>query len=153
MSSTTFLTTKSGQIDIITSALDTPPELPPHHTISSSDEISIMPPLENDKDQALRPKTAQWGFFIVIASLFFGTFLVALDTTIIGTAIPAISTAFHALNDIGWFGSGYLLTLTALQPSFGKLFTMWDVKTIYLLCVLVFEGKFSSFTIPLYGLF
>lgn len=82
-------------------------------------------------------------FFIIIGSLFFGTFLVALDATIIGTAMPAITTDYRTLDDIGWYGSGYLLTLTALQPTFGRLFAMWNTKAIYLLCVLVFEGELS----------
>ncbi|XTI91378.1 major facilitator superfamily domain-containing protein [Cenococcum geophilum] len=87
---------------------------------------------------------SQLPFFIVIGSLFFGTFLVALDATIIGTALPAITTEYRSLDDIGWYGSAYLLTLTALQPTFGRLFAMWNTKAIYLLCVLVFEGKFSQ---------
>jgi len=89
--------------------------------------------------QSLTP--SRLPFFIVIGSLFLGTFLVALDATIIGTAIPAITTEYRSLNDIGWYGSGYLLTLTALQPTFGTLFAMWNTKTIYIVCVLVFEGK------------
>ncbi|KAF7916838.1 uncharacterized protein EAE98_010560 [Botrytis deweyae] len=30
--------------------------------------------------------------------------------------IPKISTEFKALDDVGWYGSGYLITLTAFQP-------------------------------------
>ncbi|KAN0074851.1 Major facilitator superfamily domain containing protein [Elaphomyces granulatus] len=86
------------------------------------------------------PKYRPWEFFIVIGSLFLGTFLPALDTTIIGTAIPSITTSFHTLDDIAWYGSGYLLTLTALQPSFGKLYKLLNVKAIYLTCVAIFEG-------------
>ncbi|KUJ24525.1 MFS general substrate transporter [Mollisia scopiformis] len=89
---------------------------------------------------SIAAKTRDWTFFIVIGSLFLGTFLVALDTTIIGTATPAISSAFHDLGDIGWYGSGYFLTLTALQPSFGKIFIILDVKSVYVFCILVFEA-------------
>ena len=56
----------------------------------------------------------------VLALLTFGlcmaTFVVALDNTIIATAIPKITTVFDSLNDVGWYGSSYLLTTTALQP-------------------------------------
>ncbi|KAF2692141.1 MFS general substrate transporter [Lentithecium fluviatile CBS 122367] len=52
-------------------------------------------------------------FFIVIVSLFFGTFLVALDATIIGTAIPAITTEYYSLDDIGWYGIGSILCAAA----------------------------------------
>lgn len=33
-------------------------------------------------------------------------FLVALDSTIIATAIPQITNQFSSLNDVGWYGSG-----------------------------------------------
>ncbi|KAF2678928.1 MFS general substrate transporter, partial [Lentithecium fluviatile CBS 122367] len=76
---------------------------------------------------------------ITISSLYLGTFLVALDTTILGTAIPAITTAFHALDEIAWYSSSYLLTLTALQPTFGKLYKLVDTKLLYLASIGVFE--------------
>jgi hypothetical protein len=35
---------------------------------------------------------------------------VAIDQTIVATAIPAISDHFHALNDVGWYASAFFLT-------------------------------------------
>jgi len=70
------------------------------------------------------------------------TFVVALDNTIIGklgkgylnhdtdlttsaaTAIPKITSVFNSLDDVGWYGSSYLLTTTALQPPFGRIYTV-----------------------------
>jgi len=66
-----------------------------------------------------RPMTISKCLFIVIGSLYLGNFLVAIDTIIIGIAILAITTDFHALDSTVWYGSGYLLTLTALQPTCG----------------------------------
>ena len=51
---------------------------------------------------------------VILLSLVLGSLVVALDTTIISVAIPKISTEFKALADIGWYGSAYLMTLTAL---------------------------------------
>jgi MFS family permease len=82
----------------------------------------------------------RWASPIVIASLFLGTLLIALDTTIIGTAIPAITTSFHTLEDLAWYGSGYLLTVTALQPSFGKLYKLLNIKGVYIACIFIFES-------------
>ena len=42
------------------------------------------------------------------------------DRTIIATAIPTITDDFHALNDVGWYGSAYMLTSCAFQLFFGK---------------------------------
>jgi hypothetical protein len=83
-----------------------------------------------------------------LALLTFGlamaTFVVALDNTIIATAIPRITTEFNALNDVGWYGSAYLLTTTSLQPSFGKIYAYFDVKWVYLSALIIFEGRPST---------
>ncbi|KAI4687938.1 uncharacterized protein J4E88_003531 [Alternaria novae-zelandiae] len=58
---------------------------------------------------------------ILTLGLCLTTFVIALDNTIIATAIPRITTVFNSLEDVGWYGSSYLLTTTSLQPSFGKV--------------------------------
>lgn len=80
-----------------------------------------------------------WRLAIVISSLCFGTLLVAIDTTIIAVVVPSISTDFQAFNDIQWYGSAYLLTVTAFQPAFGALFRYFSAKRVYLASVLIFE--------------
>jgi hypothetical protein len=80
---------------------------------------------------------------LLITSLFCGVFVMALDSTIIGTVVPIISAEFNALNDIAWYGSGYLLTITALQPTFGKLYRVADIKLSFMGCIVVFEGRHS----------
>lgn len=67
------------------------------------------------------------------------TFVIALDNTIIATAIPKITSVFNSLEDVGWYGSSYLLTTTSLQPSFGKVYTYFDVKYTYLIALIIFE--------------
>lgn len=42
-------------------------------------------------------------------------------------------------NTQGWYGSAYLLTTTALQPTYGKLYRLFNVKWIYLTAVFIFE--------------
>ena len=49
-------------------------------------------------------------FFILLA-LALSIFLVSLDMTIIATAIPRITDEFHSLNDVGWYGTAFFLTL------------------------------------------
>ncbi|KIX04776.1 uncharacterized protein Z518_05646 [Rhinocladiella mackenziei CBS 650.93] len=71
--------------------------------------------------------------------LTLSTFVIALDNTIIATAIPRITTVFNSLDDVGWYGSSYLLTTTSLQPSFGKVYTYFNVKWTYMSALLIFE--------------
>ncbi|KAL9126067.1 MAG: hypothetical protein Q9217_004825 [Psora testacea] len=76
---------------------------------------------------------------IIIASLCLSVFLMALDNTIIATAIPKITDHFKALDDVGWYGSAYLLTTCAFQLLFGKLYTFFSIKWVYLAAIFIFE--------------
>jgi hypothetical protein len=78
--------------------------------------------------------------YLLTFGLFIATFCVALDNTILATAIPRITTVFNSLNDVGWYGSAYLLTTTSLQPSFGKIYIYFNVKWTYIIALLIFEA-------------
>jgi len=62
----------------------------------------------------------------------------------IAVAIPKITTVFNSLDDVGWYGSVYLLTVTSFQPSFGKLYKILNSKLVYLTCIFIFEGMPTS---------
>ena len=79
--------------------------------------------------------------YSLLVSLMLGTMLVAIDNTIIGVAVPKITTEFKALDDVGWYSSAYLIAVTALQPTYGKVYKHFDVKVIYLAAIIVFEGQ------------
>ncbi|KAK7019554.1 major facilitator superfamily domain-containing protein [Favolaschia claudopus] len=64
---------------------------------------------------------------------------VALDNTIISTAIPKITDAFNSLQDVGWYGSAYLLTTAGTQLLFGKLYTHFSIKWVYVASIALFE--------------
>jgi MFS family permease len=61
------------------------------------------------------------------------------DNTIIATAIPRITDHFSAIDDIGWYGSSYLLTTCAFQLLFGKIYTFYPVKWVFLGAIFIFE--------------
>ncbi|KAH8697990.1 MFS transporter [Talaromyces proteolyticus] len=76
--------------------------------------------------------------FIFVA-LCLTVFLVALDQTIIATAIPTITSQFHSVEDIGWWGSAFLLTTCSFQLFFGKLYSLLSIKWTFIGAVLIFE--------------
>ncbi|KAL9626351.1 MAG: hypothetical protein Q9204_007375, partial [Flavoplaca sp. TL-2023a] len=78
-------------------------------------------------------------FCILTIALMLSVFMIGLDTNIIGTAIPTMTARFHSLNDVGWYGSAYLMTQLALQPTFGKLYTLFNIKFIYIGALVIFE--------------
>jgi EmrB/QacA subfamily drug resistance transporter len=90
-----------------------------------------------EQDQADYPSGMKLA--IIISALALAVFLMALDNTIIATAIPRITDQFKSLNDVGWYGSAYLLTTCALQLFFGKLYTFFKIKNIFLTAIFIFE--------------
>lgn len=76
--------------------------------------------------------------FIIVA-LVLSIFLVALDMTIVATAIPAITDEFHSLNQVGWYGSAFFLTLGAFQSTWGKAYKYFPLKSSFLIAIGLFE--------------
>ena len=58
---------------------------------------------------------------MIVVALACSIFLVALDMTIVATAIPRITDQFHSLDQVGWYGSGFFLTIGSFQATWGKL--------------------------------
>ena len=57
-----------------------------------------------------------------------------------GTALPKITTQFASLNDVGWYGSAFLLAESTLQPTYGKLYQHFDIKRVYVAALVLFEA-------------
>ncbi|KAH8688794.1 putative efflux pump antibiotic resistance protein [Talaromyces proteolyticus] len=76
---------------------------------------------------------------IIVVACFLAIFLTALDQTIVSTAIPRITDQFGSVNDVGWYGSAYFMTSTALQPAYGRVYKVLDVKWSFLAAIFVFE--------------
>lgn len=78
-------------------------------------------------------------FWLIMFSNFLCLFLVALDRTIVTTAIPRITDDFNSLGDIGWYGSAYMLTSATSQLLFGRLYKLYGMKWVFLSTVVIFE--------------
>ena len=126
------------------SSLSSPPASPHDGIgISESHEMDTMNKEVESLEIPPRPPQQEHpsGFklAIIMVGLCLAVFLVALDKTIIATCIPRITDAFHALDDIGWYGSAYLLTTCAFQLLFGKFYTHFNIKLVFLLAITCFE--------------
>ncbi|KAI7213425.1 MFS general substrate transporter [Hortaea werneckii] len=65
--------------------------------------------------------------------------VVVVDRTIVATAIPAITNEFDSLQDIGWYGSAYMLTASCFQLLFGRIYTFYTPKYVFLTLIGLFE--------------
>ena len=92
---------------------------------------------QENEDDIEYPKAMK--LTLITIALCLSVFCMALDNTIISTAIPKITDEFKAINDVGWYGSAYLLTTCAFQLFFGKLYTFLSLKYTYLTALAIFE--------------
>lgn len=112
---------------------------PPVHDGSSSNKAYAVVSSEQKDIGADDGGSFPQGSKLILLTccLCFGTLLVSVDTMILAVAIPQISTEFRALDDVGWYGSAYLLTITAAQPSIGNIYKYFDIKATYLISIVV----------------
>jgi len=75
----------------------------------------------------------------ILAVLFVGVFMGALDIGIVGPALPAIKTAF-GINErlVSWIFTIYILFFMIGTPLMAKLSDMYGRKTLYILDVFLF---------------
>ncbi|KAI4139613.1 MAG: hypothetical protein LQ341_004154 [Variospora aurantia] len=117
---------------------------------SHSDSTSVLPAIDLEKHPAThqqheeeRQDESQYPtglkLIFIMASLMLGTTIMSLDTTIISVATPKISTQFHALDDVGWYGAAYLMTLTAITPVAANFYKYFNPKHVYLASIAIFE--------------
>jgi MFS family permease len=86
---------------------------------------------------------------LITTGLLLSMFVAAIDSTIISTAIPSITTEFGTISDIAWYGSAYIVMQAAWQPVWGKAYRYFPLKTTFLLSILMFEvGNVICATAP-----
>jgi len=69
---------------------------------------------------------------IITIGLMLGMSLAALDTTIVGTAMPSIVGKLGGITLYSWVFSIYLLTSTTTVPIYGKLADLYGRKPLFL---------------------
>ena len=82
---------------------------------------------ENDVPLAEEPSTRK--LLLVMGSIWFGTFLAALDSTIVATLSAPISASFNSLSLLSWLASAYFIANAALQPISGRLTDILSRRT------------------------
>jgi EmrB/QacA subfamily drug resistance transporter len=74
----------------------------------------------------------------VVAAIMASMAMIAIEATIVSTAMPQIAAQLGQLNLYSWVFSGFLLSQTALTVVFGKLSDIYGRKPIVLLGIAIF---------------
>ncbi len=76
--------------------------------------------------------------WLVVIAVDLAMSLAALDSTVIGTAMPTVVASLGGLDIFSWSFSVYLLTSTAALPIFGSLSDRYGRRAMFVLSVWIF---------------
>ena len=75
---------------------------------------------------------------VVMSGLMVGLFLSALDQSIVGTALPRITSELGGLDKLSWVVTAYLLTATASTPLWGKISDLYGRRLLFQTAIVTF---------------
>lgn len=118
----------------------TPGETPHQHTHDDNhapaDGTGPPPPAPAPDDD--RPQRTKLQILLIMFSLAVAVLLVALDITIVTTALPTIAEELKSASGYTWIGSAYLIAQSAATPIWGKVSDIFGRKPILLLTNAIF---------------
>ncbi|KAK8133520.1 MFS general substrate transporter [Apiospora sp. TS-2023a] len=85
----------------------------PRETPSSQGANDLIGPSGLQSPRTLEaPSTLQGpGLWLLIAALYLGIYLMALDLTMLSTVIPTLTNEFGTVSDISWYETAYILAV------------------------------------------
>lgn len=83
-------------------------------------------------------KKKPWQFWAVFPALCMTTFLSALDTSILSTALPTIALDINAGESYMWITNSYILSSTVVLPLFGQTANIFGRRWLLILSVVIF---------------
>jgi MFS family permease len=107
------------------------------HKEESPSQAHLVSNEYDDAEENYKPQSLS--FWTILIGVYLSIFLVALDRTIIATAIPQITNEFNSIGDIGWYGSSYMLATACLFPVSGRIYQLYSTKWVYISSLVVFE--------------
>ncbi|RBR15640.1 uncharacterized protein FIESC28_07281 [Fusarium coffeatum] len=100
-----------------------------HHVRRSADEQEAATPTP-EPEINYPTGLSLWLIMLSVSAVLI---LSSIEMNIIATAIPSITDHFHTVAHIGWYSSAFRLCVCAFQFIFGKAYTLFSVKRIFLL--------------------
>lgn len=88
-------------------------------------------------------------FWLIVLACAIALVFMALDTSVVSTAVPSITDEFHTVADVGWYASAFRLCACAFAFFFGKVYTLFPLRAVFLASNALFVcGSLLSATAP-----
>ncbi|KAJ7168989.1 major facilitator superfamily domain-containing protein [Mycena filopes] len=118
-------------------------------TQQTLDEVSRTPTALEDEEKAgsgpapapAAPDTVLTGrkLVAVFVALLLSLFLIALDQTILSTALPRIASDFNSFSLQGWVASSFILAQTVFLLFYGQVLRIFPSKWVLLAAIVIFD--------------
>ncbi|KAJ1925765.1 hypothetical protein IWQ60_004359 [Tieghemiomyces parasiticus] len=109
-------------------------------TVACTDDSKDLPTVNRDKGDlfdGFEPLTGA-KLYIIVAGVMVTMLPATLDETIVATSMDTIAGQFGSQDSVAWIANGYLLTMTAFSPLYGKLSDIFGLRLTFLVSTLVF---------------
>ncbi|KAK3687919.1 putative MFS transporter [Podospora appendiculata] len=70
--------------------------------------------------------------YAVAIGVCFGALMVSIDISIVGTAIPSITTDFGDTSQLAWYPAAYTFATCAVTPLTGKMAAVFPINWVYM---------------------
>jgi MFS family permease len=109
--------------------------------ISISPHVPVRINEQQEKEEAeVAPRDITgWKWVLAMAAVLSSIFLYALDNTIVAAVQPIIVTEYNAVDKLSWLSVSFLLGATATNMVWGRLYTQFNSKWLYIFNVALFE--------------
>jgi EmrB/QacA subfamily drug resistance transporter len=114
----------------------------PRHAVRAA--VTATAPAASASDSPVADTASAGGYLShrqilgVMVGLMAGMFLAALDQSIVGVALPKITSELGGLDKLSWVVTAYLLTSTAATPLWGKISDLVGRRPIFQAAIVVF---------------
>lgn len=106
-------------------------------TVTGSPAINEKP---DEEDTPPRPAyLVGWKWFVYMTAIISSTFLFALDGTIVAVLQPGLVEEFGHIEALSWLTVAFLLSATATNLVWGRVYGNFNAKWFYIFHVFVFE--------------
>ncbi|KAL5120374.1 hypothetical protein ACEQ8H_001664 [Pleosporales sp. CAS-2024a] len=117
------------------------------HDLTQDQALDDQPSERTEDDDTTYPSKKV--VLPAMVAIWLAFFVVALDRTMIGTAVPTITKQFNSFGHVAWYEAGFLLPFCVLQLSFGRVYQYYSPKWVMTILILVFElGSIVFATAP-----
>ncbi|OQE42351.1 hypothetical protein PENCOP_c004G04887 [Penicillium coprophilum] len=130
-----------AEVNLLSREKSSPTELgvqEPHALIEEQYQGQEVPTQSNNAHDPLTPKKT-WRFWAVFPALCVTTFLSALDTSILSTALPTIALDINAGELYMWITNSYILSSTVVLPLFGQTANIFGRRWMLIISVVIFS--------------